>query len=321
MTLDEVQPSRPCSRSSSVSICRKFVQASTPTEPESASEAIPSQEGGSVDHDAASMSTFDGLNGDGVEAWAAVDTIVSMGGMPDDIDPFLALAVDARPAQVMSQSTRTQEQQCKRGPGVLTRTARPVQQWVRSLRRRGACRYSTTDNDAGIVSGPQDHGCEAEKLVRPGHKRSGSGSSSAFVTGVKSASISLASVSAMVRSRRNTGRSSRYTRTDHSSMASVTGPRLSTDSTFLENTMAMDRAVVERSLKRRRILEELVGTEEGYIGDIKFLMSVSPVAMARFSYQAPDKYSLNLRPTSASWQHCLHFPWVFARPSIGTWQR
>jgi hypothetical protein len=38
--------------------------------------------------------------------------------------------------------------------------------------------------------------------------------------------------------------------------------------------MFVDAATVERSLQRRRILEELISTEEGYIGDIRFLINV-----------------------------------------------
>jgi hypothetical protein len=39
----------------------------------------------------------------------------------------------------------------------------------------------------------------------------------------------------------------------------------------------MDQAVGERSLQRRRILEELIETEESYIGDVRFLMNVRAV--------------------------------------------
>jgi hypothetical protein len=39
--------------------------------------------------------------------------------------------------------------------------------------------------------------------------------------------------------------------------------------------MVIDVAAIERSLQRRRILEELISTEEGYIGDVRFLMNVS----------------------------------------------
>ncbi|KAL2017916.1 hypothetical protein VTK56DRAFT_1572 [Thermocarpiscus australiensis] len=42
----------------------------------------------------------------------------------------------------------------------------------------------------------------------------------------------------------------------------------------------MDPAVMERSLQRRRILEELISTEEGYIGDVRFLMNVYVTILA-----------------------------------------
>lgn len=39
--------------------------------------------------------------------------------------------------------------------------------------------------------------------------------------------------------------------------------------------MVTDRAMVQRALQRRRILEELISTEEAYIGDVRFLINVS----------------------------------------------
>jgi hypothetical protein len=109
------------------------------------------------------------------------------------------------------------------------------------------------------------------------HRHSSSGSSFGFVRHVRSASISLSSFSVLGRSRKNTLRSSRgQARTDRSSRASLSGARFSEDSSCLEKSLVMDKDVLERSLQRRRILEELIETEEGYIGDIRFLMNVSP---------------------------------------------
>lgn len=51
--------------------------------------------------------------------------------------------------------------------------------------------------------------------------------------------------------------------------------RCSEDSGGLDRPQNLDKAAVERSLQRRRILEELISTEEGYIGDVRFLMNVS----------------------------------------------
>ena len=105
------------------------------------------------------------------------------------------------------------------------------------------------------------------------HKKSSSGSSFGFVTAVKSASISLASFSVAPRSRK-TGVSSRHHRTDPSSKASNVG-RLSEDSSYIARGIVIDQAVMNRLLQRRRVLEEIINTEESYVADVKFLMNVS----------------------------------------------
>ena len=83
-----------------------------------------------------------------------------------------------------------------------------------------------------------------------------------------------------------------HSRTDRSSKISITGARLSVDGTYVDrpmgmDPMGMDPAVTERSLQRRRILDELINTEEGYIGDVRFLMNVSysfPCYKSRLSW-------------------------------------
>lgn len=50
--------------------------------------------------------------------------------------------------------------------------------------------------------------------------------------------------------------------------------RLSEDTTYNPRQTLMDQAVTQRSLKRRQILEELISTEESYLGDVKFLTHV-----------------------------------------------
>lgn len=113
-----------------------------------------------------------------------------------------------------------------------------------------------------------------DALSRDGHRKSSSGSSFGFVAAVRSASVSIASASIITRPRRHTARSSLHGRTDLSSRGSISGPRFSEDSTCFERTISNDPAVTERLLQRRRILEEIINTEESYIGDVKFLMNV-----------------------------------------------
>ncbi|KPM37086.1 hypothetical protein AK830_g9460 [Neonectria ditissima] len=153
----------------------------------------------------------------------------------------------------------------------------PFHKWMKSLHRRATHRPATWDINGNNLlwqqPGPKNTRFRAPHR-RIGHRKSSSGSSFGFVRAVQSASVSLASVSAMARSRRNTARSHCPSRTDRSSRASLSGPRLSEDSMTRERPVAVDKAATERSLQRRQILEELISTEESYIGDVRFLMNV-----------------------------------------------
>lgn len=148
--------------------------------------------------------------------------------------------------------------------------------WMRTLRRRAGRRQHAvmTDDTLSASTSADDSHQEAKKVGH--HRQSSSGSSFGFVEAVKTASISLASASVFARSRRNSMRSSiAHTHTDRSSRASISSHRCSEDSCGLDKPQILDKAAVERSLQRRRILEEMIRTEEGYIGDVRFLMNVS----------------------------------------------
>lgn len=150
----------------------------------------------------------------------------------------------------------------------------PFQKWMKTLQRRASRRQPLINHDYQFELPPH---LRDELGVTPSekghhHRASSSGSSFQFVSAMRSASISLAST----RPRGNTAQSFGLSRTDKSSRASASGPRLSEDSIGAEGTLVLDAAMVGRSLQRRRILEELINTEECYIGDIKFLTNVSP---------------------------------------------
>lgn len=154
---------------------------------------------------------------------------------------------------------------------------KPFQRWVKSLHRRANNRSRRL---RGSCDGPL---CDRfndddpySLLPSHVHTKSSSGSSFAFVSAVKSASIGLASISTRTKSRLGTMHSRDRSRTDRSSRLSVPPPRFSEDSvTNSELVPPVDPAAVQRSLQRRSILEELIMTEEGYIGDVRFLMNVS----------------------------------------------
>lgn len=146
--------------------------------------------------------------------------------------------------------------------------SKPFRRWVSTLRRRKQQnppptltprnqRWTLDDFDAAPLE------------TRPSHARSDSGTSSLrFVTGVKSATITLASASIAPLSRR----ASKWRRThNRSSIVSGSDARPSTDT---QRSM-LDEAGKLRSRKRREKLEELIRTEEGYVADLKALSNVS----------------------------------------------
>jgi len=151
----------------------------------------------------------------------------------------------------------------------------PFQKWMRSLHKKATSRRKTVSDVTDVESLDHElYTLKHKKSIRSRLRKSASGSSLGFVTAVKSASISLASFSVAARSR-NLGRSSKYQKTDRSSWTSYVGPRASEDSSYIARGIVNDAAVTNRSIRRRRVLEEIISTEESYIADIRFLMNVS----------------------------------------------
>ena len=159
----------------------------------------------------------------------------------------------------------------------LSLSKKPFQKWVKSLHRRANNRSRRLRGSH--VDPSRDRFSEDDPYsLLPGrvHTKSSSGSSFAFVSAVKSASIGLASISTRTKSRLGTMHSRDRSRTDRSSRLSVPAPRFSEDSAInSELVPPVDPAAIQRSLQRRSILEELITTEEDYIGDVRFLMNVS----------------------------------------------
>lgn len=157
--------------------------------------------------------------------------------------------------------------------------------WMRTLRRRAGRHRHAVTGDGMLFASASVDSLHQEAKEKGHHRQSSSGSSFGFVEAVKTASVSLASASAFARSRRNSMRSSRaHAHTDRSSRASLSSHRCSEDSCGLDKPQTLDKAAVERSLQRRRILEELITTEEGYIGDVRFLMNVSRCGSGSWCY-------------------------------------
>lgn len=132
---------------------------------------------------------------------------------------------------------------------ITAQPARRFSRWMSSLRRRTMQRHIL-----GLDSPP----FLVDLYGRPQilHRGSSSGSSFGFVAGVKSATVSISST-AFARSAR-----------------SVRTPLGRSSEESMGRGTPVDTFSIERALRRRRILEELIQTEEGYIRDVRLLMNV-----------------------------------------------
>ena len=113
----------------------------------------------------------------------------------------------------------------------------------------------------------------------------------AFVRGIKTASVSLASAALPLKlgktradSRRHFGHRSSRSEDRHN--------RLSVDSNF-RTPAGNDIEVRHRAVQRRRILEELISSEESYIGDLKVLVDIYETLLATLpALTQPTRHSI-----------------------------
>ena len=162
------------------------------------------------------------------------------------------------------------------------RPRRPFRKWVQTFNRRRTERQCS--NQLDICDTEIDTELPTPRTIGDSSYRrhSSSVSSFAYVAGIRDASISgFGTASIVPSSRKQATRSSKVlSRTDRSSRFSISA-RQSDDDTAANDRQRLqaEAHIVARSIQRRRILEELIETEEGYIGDIKFLMNASPVTI------------------------------------------
>lgn len=164
-----------------------------------------------------------------------------VGAAASDRDDHIALAIpESSPAHASVNSS-------------------PFKRWLRTLRRRN-------DLAAHPITAV---GATHPQSPRSGHNRSLSLSSSmGILTGVKSATLTLAGTSIAP--------TSRYGRQGilHSDNTSHREPRLSVDSASPSVEATIDGKAWYRSVQRRNIVEEIVQSEESYISDMKAMVHV-----------------------------------------------
>lgn len=257
----------PASRRVSVQISRK-TSWGTPILPPSARSSVdfidPAAEGfDDVDLDTRCSGSISSAD---AEPWNTVDNITALGlsFQADDTDEI------AEFKERFSLEDRELPTDQPQQPS----TERPFNRWIKTLHRRAVQRREASSTD--------EHGSDneikaTETHPRSHHKKSSSASSLGFVTAVKSASISLASFSVAPRSRRTTLQSSNGIRaTERGSNPANASGRQSEDSSYnFAKGSVVDEGVIDRSLQRRRVIEEIISTEESYVADVRFLMNVS----------------------------------------------
>ncbi|KAI9892962.1 MAG: hypothetical protein M1814_000846 [Vezdaea aestivalis] len=146
------------------------------------------------------------------------------------------------------------------------------QKLVENFRRKSLQRSRTVP--ARRREAIEEEDSTMDTFVRqPKHEKSSSLNSMAFVTTMKTASMSLASLSLPAPSK-VPGRSSRLRSGTRSSRPSGTEARSSMDSRATGPVPLLNGGVWDRAVKRRNILDELVTSEESYIADLKVLVNV-----------------------------------------------
>ncbi|KAI9846628.1 MAG: hypothetical protein M1838_001227 [Thelocarpon superellum] len=149
----------------------------------------------------------------------------------------------------------------------------PFKRWVDTMRRKSLNPVQTlapSDKREPLEESDEGTAGVGGRLL---HKKSTSFSSSAFVSAIRTASLSLASVNLPSRSRRSGPHSYRRS-ANRSSKSSELETRVSSDSKTIVNVPLLDEAVRKRAIQRRRIVEEMISSEESYIADMKILINV-----------------------------------------------
>jgi hypothetical protein len=157
----------------------------------------------------------------------------------------------------------------------------PFKRWLSTLRKKNQQRRKDAQSHLQFpafdepyrlppLGSPRQH-----SLRRSGHRKSLSLTSSlGLLTAVKSMSMTLTATSLATKSRGRT-RSARLRGDNRSSRFSDV--RMSIDSTAPSVEIAIDEKAWARSVQRRKIVEELLSSEENYIVDMKALVNVCAI--------------------------------------------
>ena len=156
--------------------------------------------------------------------------------------------------------------------------SRPFRRWVSTFHQKNLDRGDSLQSrfnrwSLGEFEEDAEHDtAPARRKSSTIHKQSMSWPSSALITAVGSRRMSASTSSPVVYSQ--SSRRSFLRGSNRSSSHSRSFNRVSTDDSLASMHM-IDEASRGRAIKRRQIIEELVGTEESYVADLKVFVNVS----------------------------------------------
>ena len=158
---------------------------------------------------------------------------------------------------------------------------RPLRRWMSKLRRNHPKTKRETVSDA---TEPTPEARALSSIISTSHRRQRSSSSvdTSFFSVIRTTPPGEPDHSSRLMVRKN-GIASYRRSLARSSENSNRPVRISEDSRSVRMSPFYDEAVWKRAAQRRRILEELISSEESYIADMKILVNVSPTT----SYNPP----------------------------------
>lgn len=155
-----------------------------------------------------------------------------------------------------------------------------IQKWMGSLQKRPRqCPTEAHDHRILPWVWALDAEAHSSKSIYAAHQESASHSSFRFVSAVRSTSTSITG------SRTDTNLSQCPSRVDLETEPFKLPNRSFHDDKTTSVPKQMDRASIERSIQRRKILHELIYTEKSYLGDIRFLLDVRTTCRPEQSHE------------------------------------
>lgn len=192
---------------------------------------------------------------------------------------YEAIHVPSLADQHLNNATSETHDECQAAPATVQTPSQPFRRWMSTLRCRHAQRWREHLVDSAHLSGIATDGMSIlsqplERLSMSARRTNGSLTSSMeYVTAIKSTTITVGSTSIAPRS---DGGLQGKTRLGNRS-SNVSEARRSLESYRGALGPVLDESAWLRSLQRRKVVEELIASEESYIADLKVLINVCHV--------------------------------------------